>query len=91
MIPINTSAVSGQPRLVFLIYNKLKFLILQFIAFSVLETESYQNCRKRVRIEEASSKFFEYSLRKNSHKHFKLFGILLLYLGKNVFQRTITD
>ena len=58
MIPINTSAVSGQPRLVFLIYSKLKFLILQFIAFSVLETESYQNCRKRVRIEEASSKFF---------------------------------
>ena len=60
MIPINTSAVSGQPRLVFLIYSKLKFLILQFIAFSVLETESLvQNCRKRVRIEEASSKFFE--------------------------------
>lgn len=38
--PINKSAVSGQPRLVFLIYRKLKFLILQFIAFSVLETES---------------------------------------------------
>lgn len=43
-----------------------------------------------MRIEEASSRFFEYSLHKNSHKHFKLFGILLLYLGNSVFQRTIT-